>query len=173
MQNFEPRQPQPVPSAAPVGGASVEVLESQVARLLGCMRIAVVFGIVVEVGGVTGGEPWARIPLLLVGVALAAAVVGAAGALLGALAREARTASLLAVLVVLPVVFLGLVPRGALALAWWVSDFLPFAHAVRWFSAALYDTSPWRTLGIETLWLLGLGAVLWVLARLSMRRLVS
>ena len=31
--------------------------------------IAVVFGIVVEVGGVTGGEPWARLPLLLVGVA--------------------------------------------------------------------------------------------------------
>jgi len=108
--------------------------------------IAVVFGIVVEVGGVTGGEPWARIPLLLVGVALAAAVVGAAGALLGALAREARTASLLAVLIVLPVVFLGLVPREALAFAWWVSEVLPFAHAVRWFGAALYDASPWRTL---------------------------
>ena len=113
-----------------------------------------------EAGGVTGGEPWARLPLLLVGIALAAGVVGAAGALLGALAREARTASLLAVLVVLPVVFLGLVPRGALALAWWVSEFLPFAHAVRWFSAALYDASPWRTVGVETLWLLGIGVSL-------------
>jgi ABC-2 type transport system permease protein len=132
--------------------------------------IALVFGIVVEAGGVSGGEPWARIPLLLVGVALAAAVVGAAGTLLGALAREARTASLLAVLVVLPVVFLGLVPRDALSLAWWVSEFLPFAHAVRWFAAALYDTSPWRTLAIETAWLLGIGAVLWSLARLSLRR---
>jgi ABC-2 type transport system permease protein len=135
--------------------------------------IAVVFGIVVEVGGVTGGEPWARIPLLLVGVALAAAVVGAAGALLGALAREARTASLLAVLIVLPVVFLGLVPRDALAFAWWVSEVLPFAHAVRWFGAALYDASPWRTLGEQTAWLLGIGAVLWSLARLSMRRLAA
>ncbi|HEY3542279.1 MAG TPA: ABC transporter permease [Gaiellaceae bacterium] len=135
--------------------------------------IAVVFGIVVEAGGVEGGEPWARLPLLLVGVALAAAVVGAAGALLGALAREARTASLLAVLVVLPVVFLGLVPRGALAAAWWVSRFLPFAHAVRWFSAALYDTSPWRTLGVETLWLLGIGAVLWLLAGRAVRGLAS
>jgi len=133
--------------------------------------IAVVFGIVVEAGGVEGGEPWARLPLLLVGVALAAGVVGAAGALLGALAREARTASLLAVLVVLPVVFLGLVPRGALAAAWWVSRFLPFAHAVRWFSAALYDTSPWRTLGVETLWLLGIGAVLWLLAGRAVRTL--
>ena len=135
--------------------------------------IAVVFGIVVEVGGVTGGEPWARIPLLLVGVALAAAVVGAAGALIGALAREARTASLLAVLIVLPVVFLGLVPRDALAFAWWVSEVLPFAHAVRWFGAALYDASPWRTLGEQTAWLLGIGAVLWSLARLSMRRLAA
>jgi ABC-2 type transport system permease protein len=135
--------------------------------------IAILFGIVAEVGGVTGGEPWARLPLLFVGIALVAAVVGAAGALLGALAREARTASLLAVLVVLPVVFLGLVPREALSFAWWVSEFLPFAHAVRWFSAALYDTSPWRTVGVETLWLLGIGAVLGALARLSMRRLAA
>jgi ABC-2 type transport system permease protein len=133
--------------------------------------LAVVFGLVVDIGGVQGGEPWQRLPLLLVGVVLAAGVVGAAGALLGALARESRAASLLAVLVVLPVVFLGLVPRGALAVAWWVSRFLPFSHAVRWFSAALYDTSPWRTIGVETLWLLGIGAVLFLLARRGVRTL--
>src|SRR5690242_5324378 len=133
--------------------------------------IAVLFGIVVDVGGVQGGQPWPRLPLLLVGVALAAAVIGAAGALLGALARESRAASLLAVLIVLPVVFLGLVPRGALSAAYWASRFLPFSHAVAWFSAALYDTSPWRTLGIETLWLLGIGAVLWLLARRAVRTL--
>ncbi len=135
--------------------------------------IAIVFGIVAEAGGVTGGEPWARLPLLLVGIGLAAGVVGAAGALLGALAREARTASLLAVLVVLPVVFLGLVPRDALAFAWWVSELLPFAHAVRWFGAALYDTHPWHAIGIETLWLLGIGALLGAAARLSMHRLAQ
>lgn len=135
--------------------------------------LALVFGVVAEVGGVTGGEPWARLPLLFAGVLLAAGVVGAVGTLLGALAREARTASLLAVLVVLPVVFLGLVPRGAVALAWWISDFLPFSHAVRFFSAALFDPSPWRHVAIETAWLLGLGAVFWTLARLGMRRLAS
>ena len=135
--------------------------------------LALVFGVVVEAGGVTGGEPWSRLPLLLVGVLLAACVVGAVGTLLGALAREARTASLLAVLVVLPVVFLGLVPRGAVAVAWWISDFLPFSHAVRFFSAALYDPSPWRNVAIETAWLLGLGAAFWALARLSMRRLTA
>ena len=112
-----------------------------------------------------------RLPLLLAGVVLAAAVVGAAGTLLGALAREARTASLLAVLIVLPVVFLGLVPRGAVPLAYWVSLFLPFAHAVRLFSAALYDTSPWHVVGVEAAWLLGIGAVSWALARLGARTL--
>jgi ABC-2 type transport system permease protein len=135
--------------------------------------IAVVFGIVVEVGGVTGGEPWARLPLLLAGVLLAGGVIGAAGTLLGALAREARTASLLAVLLVLPIIFLGLVPRGALGLAYWVSLFLPFAHAVSWFGAALYDTSPWRAVAIQTLWLVGIGAAFGVLARVGVRRLAS
>jgi ABC-type multidrug transport system permease subunit len=135
--------------------------------------LAIVFGIVVEAGGVTGGEPWSRLPLLFAGVLLTAAVVGAVGTLLGALAREARTASLLAVLVVLPVVFLGLVPRGAVPAAWWISDFLPFAHAVRLFGSALYDASPWRTVGIEAAWLVGIGAVFGWLARLGMRRLAA
>jgi ABC-type multidrug transport system permease subunit len=135
--------------------------------------IAVVFGVVIQVGGVTGGEPWARLPLLLAGVLLAGAVVGAAGALLGALAREARTASLAAVLIVLPVVFLGLVPRGVAAPAAWISDALPFVHAVRFFGSALYDTHPWGRVGIETAWLVGIGAVFGGLARAGMRRLAA
>lgn len=135
--------------------------------------IAIVFGVVVEVGGVTGGEPWSRLPLLLAGVLLAGAVVGAAGTLLGALAREARTASLVALLVVLPVVFLGLVPAAVAAPAAWISDALPFVHAVRFFASALYDTSPWRRVGIETAWLLGIGAVFTLLARAGMRRLAA
>jgi ABC-type Na+ efflux pump permease subunit len=147
-------------------------LAAVVGLVLGA-AIAILFGIVVEAGGVTGGEPWARLPLLLAGVALAAAVVGAAGTLLGVLAREARTASLLAVLIVLPVVFLGLVPRGAVPLAYWVSLFLPFAHAVRLFGAALYNTSPWHVVGVEAAWLLGIGAVSWTLARLGARTLSS
>jgi ABC-type Na+ efflux pump permease subunit len=84
-----------------------------------------------------------------------------------------HSASLLAVLVVLPAVFLGLVPRAAVPLAWWISEFLPFAHAVRFFGAALYDPSPWRNVAVETAWLLVLGAVFWLVARRSMRRLAS
>lgn len=135
--------------------------------------IAVVFGIAVEAGGVTGGEPWARLPLLLAGVLLAGGAVGAAGTLLGALAREARTASLVAVLLVLPVVFLGLVPKGVAPPAAWLSDALPFVHAVRFFASALYDASPWRTVGVEAAWLAGIGAVFGVLARSGMRRLAT
>jgi hypothetical protein len=44
---------------------------------------------------------------------------------------------------------------------------------VKWFGAALYDTSPWRTLGIQTAWLLGIGTVLWLLARREIRRLTA
>jgi hypothetical protein len=50
------------------------------------------------------------LPLVAAGLLLAGGAAGAVGALVGALAREARTASLVAVLVVLPVVFLGMVP---------------------------------------------------------------
>lgn len=135
--------------------------------------IALVFGLVIQLGGVVGGEPWPRFPLLLAGIALAGGAVGALGTLLGALAREARTASLVAVLVVLPIVFLGLVPSEIVAAAGWISDALPFVHAVRFFGAALYDASPWRDVGIETAWLAGLGAIFGLLARLGVRRLAA
>ena len=137
------------------------------------LAILVGFGISVEVGNVAGGEPWQRLPLALVGVARAGAAVGAVGARVGALAREARTASLVGVLVVLPVVFLGLVPRQIVPAAAWVSDALPFAHAVRFFASALYDRAPWGTVGGEAAWLLRLALVFALAARLGTRRLAS
>jgi ABC-2 type transport system permease protein len=135
------------------------------------LAILVGFGIAVQAGDVEGGEPWQRIPLVLVGVLLAGAAVGAVGALVGALARESRTASLVGVLVVLPVVFLGLVPKEIVPAAAWISDLFPFVHAVRFFASALYDGSPWSILGRETAWLVGLTVVFGGLARLSARRL--
>ena len=147
-------------------------LAALVALLLG-LAIAVVFGIVVQAGGVVGGEPWSRLPLLAVGLVLAGAVLGALGALLGAVAREARTASLVAVLVVMPIVFVGLIPSQVVPVAGWISDALPFAHAVRYFSASLYDANPWRTVARELAWLVGLGAVFGAAARLAARRLLG
>ena len=135
--------------------------------------IAILFGIVVEIGGVTGGEPWARLPLLFVGVALVGGVVGSVGVLLGALAREARTASLLAVLVVLPVVFLGIVPRGAVAVAYWISLFLPVRPCRALVRRGAVRHRPVADDRDETLWLVGLGLAFGSLARLAMRRLAA
>ena len=90
-------------------------LAAAVALALG-LAISLAFGVAIEIGGVTGGEPWRRLPLLVVGLVLAGACLGALGVLLGALAREARSASLVALLVVMPIVFLGLIPaRGGAA----------------------------------------------------------
>jgi ABC-type multidrug transport system permease subunit len=150
--------------------AAKVALAAAVAGGLG-FAVALVFGAIVQVGHVEGGEPWARLPLVLLGVVLAAGAVGAIGALIGALAREARAASLVAVLVVLPIVFLGLVPREIVPVAGWISNALPFAHAVRFFASALYDVDPWPSLLREALWLSGLTAAFSVLARVGMRRL--
>jgi ABC-2 type transport system permease protein len=146
-------------------------LAAAVALVVG-LAIALAFGVIIQVGGVTGGEPWVRLPLLGVGLVLAGASLGALGALLGAVAREARTASLVALLVVLPVVFLGLVPREIVPAAGVVSDALPFAHAVRFFSSSLYDARPWAPVAREAAWLAGLGVAFGVAARLGARRLL-
>ena len=145
-------------------------LAALVAAVLG-LGVAVAFGVAVEVAAVEGGEPWSRVPLLAPALVLVGLVTAALGALLATLAREARSATLVAVLVVLPVVFLGVVPREAAPAAGFVSDALPFAHAVRLFDALLYETSPWRTVGAEAVWLLAIGGVLATGARALMRRL--
>ena len=150
-------------------GAKI-ALAAGVALCVGA-AIAVAFGAIIDVGNVEGGEPWARLPLLALGLLLAGAALGAVGALLGALAREARAASLVALLVVLPIVFLGVVPREVVPTAGWISDFLPFAHAVRFFSAALYDLRPWDTVLREAVWLIGLAVVFGAFARIGTRRL--
>ena len=152
--------------------AAKVALAATVALALG-LAILLGFGIAVEAGGVAGGQPWQRLPLVLVGVALAGIAVGAVGALVGALARESRTASLVGILAVLPVVFLGLVPREVVPAAYWISDAFPFAHSVRFFASALYDRSPWEVVGREAAWLVGLGAAFFALARVSARRLAA
>jgi ABC-2 family transporter protein len=146
-------------------------LAAAVALALG-LAIALTFGVIIEIGGVTGGEPWRRLPLLAVGLALAGGSLGALGALLGALAREARAASLVALLVVMPIVFLGLIPAEIVPPAGWASDALPFAHSVRFFRSALYDLSPWGEVARQALWLLVLGTIFGGLARLGARRLL-
>ena len=146
-------------------------LAAAVALGLGA-SIALIFGIAIQAANVTGGEPWQRLPLLLVGLVLSGAGLGAMGAAIGGFAREARTASLVAILVVLPIVFLGLVPREIVPPAGWISDAFPFTHAVRFFNSSLYQSRPWGTLGREAAWLAGIVAAYGAVARVGVRRLL-
>jgi len=92
---------------------------------------------------------------------------------LGVLARESRTAVLVAFLVTLPLVLIGLVPDGSVEVAGWISAAFPFAHAVDLFEAALFDLEPWRAVGAETLWLLGLTTAFAAAARMGVRRFLA
>jgi len=66
-----------------------------------------------------------------------------------------------------PLVAIGLVLAGAS-----LGALFPVEHALRFFSAALYDVSPWRTLAVEAVWLVAITAALSGLARLAARRLL-
>ncbi|HEX2505787.1 MAG TPA: ABC transporter permease [Gaiellaceae bacterium] len=136
------------------------------------LGLAAVFAGALEITG-GGGQPWTRLPLLALGLALAAAAFGAFGAFLGVLAREARTASLIALLVAVPIVLLGFLPEASVAPAAWISRAFPFSHAVTFFQSALYDLDPWRTLAVQAVWLVALLAAFAAAARLGVRRLVS
>jgi hypothetical protein len=146
-------------------------LATALALALG-IALAVVFGIVIEAADLTGGQPWRRLPLLLAGLLLAGAAFGAFGVLVGVIAREARTASLVGFLVALPLVLLGLLPEGTSTVAGGISAAFPLAHAVDFFEAALYDADPWRRIGREAAWLAGLGAAFGAAARMGVRRLL-
>jgi hypothetical protein len=135
--------------------------------------LAVGVGVAVEVGDVPGGQPWSRLPLLVPALALAGGAIGALGVLLGAVARDARTASLVAVLVALPLLLLALVPDGVSVVVSAVSDAFPVVHSVELFEAALYERSPWSSLAVEASWLLALGLVYAAAARRAMRRLFA
>ena len=137
------------------------------------LALAVGFGVVVELGGVSGGQPWQRLPLLVPGLVLASAAFGALGVLVGALARDAGTAMLLALLVGLPVALAGVIPAGAFAFAGWLRVAVPFGHAVDLATSALYDPDPWGSVLRQSLWLLALTLVFGGLARVAARRLLG
>jgi ABC-2 type transport system permease protein len=121
------------------------------------------------------GLDWGRFPLWLAALAAGGLAFGALGVAIGALAREVRAASLLAVLLTLPVVFLALVPSGAVARPLYdairiVSGALPFKPTLQALDAALNRSDP--GVAVSVAHLLGLAAGFGAVARLAMRRLV-
>jgi ABC-2 family transporter protein len=87
---------------------------------------------------------WDRFPLWVVALVAGGLAFGALGVAIGALAREVRAASLLAILLALPVAFLALVPSGAVASGLYdvirvISALFPFKASLQAADAALND----------------------------------
>jgi ABC-2 type transport system permease protein len=87
---------------------------------------------------------WSRVLWWVVALVAGGLAFGAFGVALGALAREVRAASLLAILLALPIAFLALVPSGAVADGLYdairvVSALFPFRAALDAVDAALND----------------------------------
>jgi ABC-type transport system involved in cytochrome c biogenesis permease component len=113
-----------------------------------------------------------RAPQWLAGLAAGALAFAAMGVAIGALTREVRAASLLAVLLALPVAFLALVPSGAVATGLYdairvVSALFPFRPTLDALRAGLDGAG---SLGPPLLHLLALLLAYGLLARLALRR---
>ena len=137
------------------------------------LALALILGLAISLTGSTAFASWGRVPVLAAGLLFAASAFGAFGVLFGTLARETRSAALVALLASLPLVLLGFLPEVSVAPAAWVSDAFPFVHSVRLFEATLYDVDPWRTIATEAAWLVGLALAAGAAARLTALRLLA
>jgi len=115
---------------------------------------------------------WGRAPAWVAALAAGALGFAALGVAIGALAREVRAATLLAILLALPLVFLALVPSGSVAPALYdavnaVSALFPFKPALRALDGAINGGE----LLLPIVHLLALTLGFGVLARIALRRL--
>jgi ABC-type multidrug transport system permease subunit len=117
------------------------------------------------------GLDWSRAPLWLAALALGSLAFGAMGVALGGLAREVRAASLLALMLSLPIAFLALVPSGAVAPALYdvirvISGIFPFKPALDALDAAISGGG----LLVPLAHLAGLTVAFAAVGRMSLRR---
>ncbi len=120
--------------------------------------------------------PWERFGLWLLAILVGGAALAAAGAALGAAAREVRAVSLLAFMVTLPIAFLSLVPSGAVGGGLYdairvVTAIFPFRPTLEAMTAAL--DSAGTGLGAPLIHLAALIAAYTLLARLALRRFTT
>ena len=114
---------------------------------------------------------WDRFGLWLLAILAGGGALAAAGAALGAAAREVRAVSLLAFMVTLPVAFLSLIPSGAVGggvfdLIEIVTALFPFKPALEAMTAALDSAGP--SIGGPLIHLAILIAAYGLLARLAL-----
>jgi len=129
--------------------------------------------VMLVVTGAFVGLDYGRFGQWLIGLAGGAIAFGALGVAIGAVAREVRAASLLAILLSLPLAFLALVPSGAVAVGLYdvirvVCAVFPFKPALQAMDAAINGSSP--SLAVSLAHLLAVAAGFAVLARLALRR---
>lgn len=124
------------------------------------------------IGALTGVD-WGRFPQWLAALAAGALGCSALGVAVGAVAREVRAASLLGLLLALPLAFLALVPSGAVSGGLYsvievVNAAFPFDPTLRALDAAVNGADP--GIAEPAAHLLGLTLAYGVLARLALRR---
>jgi len=138
-----------------------------VCSLVICLAMLVGLGLFVDLD-------WARLPLWVVALGAGALAFGALGVAVGAVTREVRAASLLCVMLSLPLAFLALVPSGSVAPAVYdtarvISALFPFRPTLDALDAALNDSGG---LAVPLLHLAALALAFGALARLALRRFV-
>jgi ABC-type multidrug transport system permease subunit len=119
---------------------------------------------------------WSRIGLWLLAILAGGGALAAAGAALGAAAREVRAVSLLAFMVTLPIAFLSLIPSGTVGsgvfdLVRIVTAVFPFKPALQAMTAALDSAGP--GIGRPLIHLAILIAAYGLIARFALRRFTA
>ena len=130
------------------------------------VTLAMLFGLAAFVG-----LDWSRVPAWLAALLGGALGFAAMGVAIGGLAREVRVASLLALLLTLPIVFLALVPSGSVDPLLYdvvnvVSGMFPFKPSLRALDAAINGGD----LLLPIVHLLALTAGFGAIARVALRR---
>jgi ABC-2 type transport system permease protein len=119
---------------------------------------------------------WSRFELWILALAFGGLAFGALGVTIGGLAREVSAASLMAILLSLPIAFVALVPANAVSGALKsvldaVAFIFPFKAALQAASNAFSGTSP--GIGWPLVHLFVLTLVFAALARLTLRRFAA
>ena len=143
--------------------------------------LGIVVGLVVTLLLLTGVQlfvalDWDRFGLWLLAILAGAGALAAAGAALGAAAREVRAVSLLAFMVTLPIALLSLVPSGTVGAALYdgirlATALFPFKPALQAMTAALDPAGP--GIGGPLLHLAILTVAYGAIARLALRRFAT
>ena len=156
-------------------------LVSRSALLAEKVGLGVVVGLVVTLLMLAGveifaGLEWSRLGLWLIAILAGGAGLAAAGAALGATARDVRAVSLLAFMIALPVALLSLVPSGAVGATLYdgirvLTALFPFKPTLQAMTAALDSAGP--GIGGPLAHLAMLIVVYSTIARLALRRFAS